>query len=340
MEAMLQEANVVPPPLQNFEEDARHGIAAEGLQMMANSSQGLHEHHMPLSPYVYVLQGQRADSDICRSDTEHSNQPHRRESSAFGGGDAYTNYSNGSHGTELGIINEQNYPEPIGNSPLDGVHCVNANPYIDSNDSPNDPALKTAADKGINSIASPENSDWEYHGPGSFLSICSKPGVDWVGEKTGSSDFIGIARMFSRDVTRLLKLDCKISLDRTPEPDRETAYRFTKAYFEKTLESSFDIVIRSSFEARLNIHFANDNASGQDDDAAWYALRNTVYAFGCRSELGKTSYSSTFKEAQAAGWKYFQNAMSRHTEMMYCRTGLMAVQALVIMVSPTLTGTS
>ncbi|TVY54622.1 putative transcriptional regulatory protein [Lachnellula cervina] len=331
MEAMLQEANVVPPPLQNFEEDARHGIAAEGLQMMANSSQGLHEHHMPLSPYVYVLQGQRADSDICRSDTEHSNQPHRRESSAFGGGDAYTNYSNGSHGTELGIINEQNYPEPIGNSPLDGVHCVNANPYIDSNDSPNDPALKIAADKGINSIASPENSDWEYHGPGSFLSICSKPGVDWVGEKTGSSDFIGIARMFSRDVTRLLKLDCKISLDRTPEPDRETAYRYTKAYFEKTLESSFDIVIRSSFEARLNIHFANDNASGQDDDAAWYALRNTVYAFGCRSELGKTSYSSTFKEAQAAGWKYFQNAMSRHTEMMYCRTGLMAVQALVIM---------
>ncbi|TVY34894.1 putative transcriptional regulatory protein [Lachnellula occidentalis] len=255
----------------------------------------------------------------------------RRSSNIREREDAYSNYSNNSRSAALANINEQTYQEQIEDPPSDGARTINANSSIGSNNSVIDPTLKTAVDNGINSIASPESSDWEYHGPGSFLSICSKPGMNWVGEKTGSSDFIAIAGMFTRDVTRQLKLDCKISLDRTPEPDRETAWRYTKAYFEKTLESSFGIVVRSSFEAKLQVHFANDNASGPDDDAAWYALRNAVYAFGCRALLEKTSCSSTFMEAQTAGWKYFQNAMSRHTEMMYCRTGLMAVQALVTM---------
>ncbi|TVY30806.1 putative transcriptional regulatory protein [Lachnellula hyalina] len=330
MEAMLQEANVVPPLLQNFGETDQHVAPVEGLEMMANSSQDLHKHHMPLSP----PHTEQSRQSLQWSRTDHTNLAklsQRRGSNISERGDAYSNYSNSSQSAALANINEQTYQDQIENSLSDGARTINANSSIGTSNSVIDPALNTAVDRGINSIASPENSDWEYHGPGSFLSICSKPGIEWVGEKTGSSDFIAISRTFSRDVTRQLKLDCKISLDRTPEPDRATAWRYTKAYFEKTLESAFDIVVRSSFEARLNAHFANDNASGQDEDAAWYSLRNTVYAFGCRAELGRTSYSSTFAEAQIAGWKYFQNAMSRHMELIYCRTGLMAVQALVTM---------
>lgn len=124
-----------------------------------------------------------------------------------------------------------------------------------------------------------------------------------------------------------------IGLVRAVEPDRETAFRYSQTYFERTPEAFFDVVDRVSFQTRLRAQFENSVQSANEDDAAWYALRNIVYAFGCRYELGKASYSSTFIEAQRGGWAYFENAMSRHTELTFCRSGIMAVQALAVMVS-------
>lgn len=92
-------------------------------------------------------------------------------------------------------------------------------------------------------------------------------------------------------------------------------------------------MFRASFEARLRTHFAQVSLSGSDEDPSWYALRNVVYASGCRTELGKSGDTSAFQESQAQGWRYFENALSMHTDLLYCRTGIMAVQALVAMVS-------
>lgn len=88
---------------------------------------------------------------------------------------------------------------------------------------------------------------------------------------------------------------------------------------------------KEHFEARLRRHFAQNDVV--DDDPAWYALRNTVYASGCRLSSSNTPYSYMSGEIQGQAWRYFEKALDVHTELLYGSTGLMAVQALTAMVS-------
>lgn len=92
----------------------------------------------------------------------------------------------------------------------------------------------------------------------------------------------------------------------------------------------FDIVDRDAFERRLNEQV--DIASPRDDPA-WYALRNVVYAFGCRASIFQETVPETWTEAQTKAWGYFENALSVHTELVYFRSNLASVQALLAMVS-------
>lgn len=87
---------------------------------------------------------------------------------------------------------------------------------------------------------------------------------------------------------------------------------------------------RPAFESRLRSYLEQKTTS--PDDPAWYALRHTVYASGCRITLSKLSSSTPFAEAQERAWQFFENALSVHTELLYCTTGLLAVQALAAMV--------
>lgn len=68
-----------------------------------------------------------------------------------------------------------------------------------------------------------------------------------------------------------------------------------------------------------------------DEEPGWYALRNVVYATGWRIMASK---SQTFADASEASWGFFENALSVHTEMLYLRSSILSVQALVLMVSP------
>jgi hypothetical protein len=104
----------------------------------------------------------------------------------------------------------------------------------------------------------------------------------------------------------------------------------TEAYFEHTLESVFGIVNRQDFEGRLRAHFAHPDAD--DDDAGWYALRNAVYASGCNAEYSKSCYTMRFEDAKERSWKYFGNALSVQTELLYGQTDISALQALIAMV--------
>ncbi len=87
---------------------------------------------------------------------------------------------------------------------------------------------------------------------------------------------------------------------------------------------------RPDFEARLRAHF--DPNSPCDDGAAWYALRNTVYASGLRIILSE-SKKSTYAEAQAKAWRYYENALSVFVELVFAPSGISAVQAVAAMVS-------
>ncbi|KIW31163.1 uncharacterized protein PV07_02832 [Cladophialophora immunda] len=192
------------------------------------------------------------------------------------------------------------------------------NPMVSSNSSPSEK-------QEVNSVYSCESSNWEYHGPRSFLSICSKPGIQWVSQKIGTSTFHDAAGTLTRDVTRRLKIEKKLSKERTPEPPASVAWKYAQAYFERAPDAVFGVVDKSWFNARLQNQLNNP---GIDEDPAWYALRNAVYAVGCRLELSRRA---NFREAYRTAWSYFENALAVHTELLYFRTSLLAVQALTVM---------
>jgi hypothetical protein len=103
-----------------------------------------------------------------------------------------------------------------------------------------------------------------------------------------------------------------------------------EAYFDYSFETIFSVVDRPTFEAHLTAHF---QAGGTlDDDPAWYALRNMVYALGCRIVLSRGKHRQSFAEAQACVLRYFENALSVQVDLMYTQTDISAVQSLLVMV--------
>lgn len=69
------------------------------------------------------------------------------------------------------------------------------------------------------------------------------------------------------------------------------------------------------------------------EDWAWYALRNVIFAFGCRIRQYKKESRATWHEAQDKSWQYFENAMSVHTEILYSSSESCGVEALLMMVT-------
>jgi len=157
--------------------------------------------------------------------------------------------------------------------------------------------------------------------------------MEWVIGRTGVPDFTQMARKFSSDLCHRMRLDQRLSREREPEPDPETAWRYCQAYFDETDDSMFGTVCRASFESRLREQFSHGPISSADEDPAWYALRHVVYATGCRYLLSKEDRPGAFAEAYEGGWKFFQNALSVHTDLLFVNTSLLAVQALAAMVN-------
>ena len=102
------------------------------------------------------------------------------------------------------------------------------------------------------------------------------------------------------------------------------------AFFEHSHDSVLGVVYRPEFEARLHRFFEENHA--HDDDVAWYALRNAVYATGCRC-AASVENQKDFVEVQQESVQYFHNALSVQSDLLYMPSGLMAIQALVTMVS-------
>lgn len=171
-------------------------------------------------------------------------------------------------------------------------------------------------------------------GYGSYLSVCSKSAIEWVFQKTRNQRFAVTAQKVVQDLCRRLKLDT-FDLQKSglaPEPDLETAWTVVAAYFDETVEGLHTLVHRPHFETRLKAHFSQPPLpSSEQEDPAWYALRNVIYAFGWR-HLSQHASAGGFRYRDGEGWKYFLNVLSVHSQLLYCRAGQMAVEALVAMV--------
>lgn len=80
---------------------------------------------------------------------------------------------------------------------------------------------------GEESVIPLEKINWEHHGPWSWASICSRPGVRWVCQKTNSHEFGQISSEFMKNWTRGLKMNRFQSLTvKCPEPERELAWKY------------------------------------------------------------------------------------------------------------------
>ena len=169
-----------------------------------------------------------------------------------------------------------------------------------------------------------------------MISICSKSAVAWVCGRTGDTDFARMASKFSSDVSRRLKLERSILREGGSEPPQSVAWSYCKAFFSDASGFSFKVVHQPSFEARLAAHFKDGNPKDRDDPS-WYALRNVVYATGCRSLRAK-QLSADFHTTHRQSWQYFCNALSVYTDLLFHRTGLSSVQALTLMVRRTWSG--
>lgn len=116
---------------------------------------------------------------------------------------------------------------------------------------------------------------------------------------------------------------CIPILDLRPRANRAIAF------FDHSHDSVFGVVHRPDFEARLTLHL--QNAGPQNEDIAWYALRNAVYAVGCRTRAAIDGTGS-FADALQESLRYFYNAFSVFSDLIFMPSGLMAVQALLVMV--------
>ncbi|KAK5044674.1 hypothetical protein LTR84_010566 [Exophiala bonariae] len=104
---------------------------------------------------------------------------------------------------------------------------------------------------------------------------------------------------------------------------------YTSAFFDHCFEAIFGIVHRPHFEDRLRAHFEQDSKD-VTEDIAWYALRNTIYAAGCRQLLLREQ-SVKYAQAQAEAFRYFYRAFQVQTDLMYGPPTLEAVRALTAM---------
>lgn len=106
------------------------------------------------------------------------------------------------------------------------------------------------------------------------------------------------------------------------------------AYFDSCIDSVFGVLDRDELEQRLRLHFENDMQQSSSMDKAWYALRNTVYALGCRVALSLETGPAGYAESRSQSWRYFENALAVATDLMYGRAEVTSVRALILMVLP------
>lgn len=192
-------------------------------------------------------------------------------------------------------------------------------------------------EESISSIAPPEHEHWEYHGPGSYLSICSKAGVQWVIDQSRIPDFTNVTRNFSREISHVLKLDKPLALTRARQPDEETAWQYIRVFFDELPEATFGVILRRPFEARFSAYCRDTRSQSLKDlNSEWYALRNIIWAYGSRAARGRSQDASTFVEASQEGTKYLENALSRLPDLLCCRCSLTAIEALILMVGTTI----
>lgn len=166
-----------------------------------------------------------------------------------------------------------------------------------------------------------------FVGPSSGFSLFSPQGLRWISEKTGDNNFEQVIKAVSsscehqassgQDTFRPLP-----ESEREPLPPKDIANEYMAAYFDN-FNNSFPLYDKESVMERFSRDYYMVN---REKDPAWYASLNVIFLIG---------RSITMHEREANGLceKYFRNAASVFIELLFNGPSLLAVQAMVGMVS-------
>lgn len=96
---------------------------------------------------------------------------------------------------------------------------------------------------GEESVFPLQHVSWEHHGPWSWISVCSQPGLRWVRERTGTDDFIRIATGLTKNWSRRLKMKNPGAAQReVREPSKTDAWTYVTGMVLSALEPGFDLI--------------------------------------------------------------------------------------------------
>ncbi|OBT41934.1 hypothetical protein VE00_07468 [Pseudogymnoascus sp. WSF 3629] len=162
-----------------------------------------------------------------------------------------------------------------------------------------------------------------FVGPSSGFSLFSPQGLRWISEKTGDNHFEQVIKEVSsscehqatsgQDTFRPL-----LESEREPLPPKDIANEYMAAYFDN-FNNSFPLYDKESVMERFGRDYYMVN---RQKDPAWYASLNVIFLIG---------RSITMHEREANGLceKYFRNAASVFSELLFNGPSLLAVQAMI-----------
>ncbi|KFY26380.1 hypothetical protein V493_04121 [Pseudogymnoascus sp. VKM F-4281 (FW-2241)] len=161
-----------------------------------------------------------------------------------------------------------------------------------------------------------------FVGPSSGFSLFSPKGLRWISEKTGDNNFEQMIKGISTSCENQMGEQATFrplrESEREPLPPKDLANEYMAAYFDG-FNNSFPIYDKESVMER----FARDYyVVNREKDPAWYASLNVIFL------IGRTIITQD-KEPHGLAEKYFKNASSVFSELLFNAPSLLAVQALI-----------
>ena len=163
-----------------------------------------------------------------------------------------------------------------------------------------------------------------FVGPSSGFSLFSPQGLRWISEKTGSRQFEDCIREVAHSCDAVVFPNTFMPNAGEPEPlpDKETANQYMETYF-----STFNCAYPLYDKEMVMTRFAKDYFNvTREADPAWYASLNIIFLIGrgvARKDNGRDFVCE----------RYFNNASSVFTELLFNSPSLLAVQAMIGMVN-------
>ncbi len=160
-----------------------------------------------------------------------------------------------------------------------------------------------------------------FVGPSSGFSLFSPQGLRWISEKTSSRNFENIIREVAHTCDAVVFPNTFMpgnERDLEPLPPKDLANQYVETYFQ-TFNCAYPLYDKEMVMARFAKDYYNTT---RESDPAWYASLNIIFLIGrgvARKDNGRDFVCE----------RYFNNASSVFSELLFNSPSLLAVQATI-----------